>query len=536
MRDPGSARIKKQLPHLVFRYLKFLVLVCLAAVSTLIAYWANNLGQIRPIVVVRPLLVILLFVWVLFSLLLLILRSYHKSTLIMLLIITLFFSYGHIVNLTSQINLSGFAFNSFHLLILYVAIFLIGTVLVFRTKHLPEIVFSYFRIVAGLIVIYNLLHVLFFYPRLASSVKNSSAGVINAIQAENQPDIYYIVLDAYARDDILQEIYGFDNSTFLQDLRSRGFYIPECAYSNYDFTLNNVTSVLNMDYLNTLDVPNIALRQVSAQQVNLVLNNRVRKTFAKLGYQFVATRGYASFNDILNADIYLNYYASQGQRDELGELFFVKLFFDTTLVRARTEIALVNPVSAATENTASNSNTIDKNSLAYEESIFWYHQTNYVFDSIADLPEKPGNYLVYAHINSPHGPYVFNQDGSFRYPPGTTNENILYTDTLVYLNQRVLALIDTLIQKSAIPPIIIVQADHGTHYYRYGINKHKILSAYYLPGEVALQPYTTLTPVNDFRLILKNYFDHTIELLPDMLYIKSLNDYESVPASCDLQP
>ncbi|GAJ03090.1 unnamed protein product, partial [marine sediment metagenome] len=34
---------------------------------------------------------------------------------------------------------------------------------------------------------------------------------------ENQaaPDIYYIILDGYTRKDVLQELYGYDNSDFL---------------------------------------------------------------------------------------------------------------------------------------------------------------------------------------------------------------------------------------------------------------------------------------------------------------------------------
>src|SRR5207253_1118682 len=34
-----------------------------------------------------------------------------------------------------------------------------------------------------------------------------------------RPDIYYIVLDSYGRGDVLKEIYGYDNTPFLEGLR-----------------------------------------------------------------------------------------------------------------------------------------------------------------------------------------------------------------------------------------------------------------------------------------------------------------------------
>ena len=33
------------------------------------------------------------------------------------------------------------------------------------------------------------------------------------------PDIYYIILDAYGRADVLEEMFGYDNTPFLQFAR-----------------------------------------------------------------------------------------------------------------------------------------------------------------------------------------------------------------------------------------------------------------------------------------------------------------------------
>ena len=45
----------------------------------------------------------------------------------------------------------------------------------------------------------------------------------------NDPDVYYIILDAYSRDDVLQEDLGFDNSDFISNMKAMGFVFPACT-------------------------------------------------------------------------------------------------------------------------------------------------------------------------------------------------------------------------------------------------------------------------------------------------------------------
>ena len=40
-------------------------------------------------------------------------------------------------------------------------------------------------------------------------------------------DVYYIVVDGYPRQDVLQEEFLIDNSAFLSKLKELGFVIPE---------------------------------------------------------------------------------------------------------------------------------------------------------------------------------------------------------------------------------------------------------------------------------------------------------------------
>ena len=46
-------------------------------------------------------------------------------------------------------------------------------------------------------------------------LSNNRIPIANAIPMQVNPDIYYIILDGYARLDILENLYGYDNSDFL---------------------------------------------------------------------------------------------------------------------------------------------------------------------------------------------------------------------------------------------------------------------------------------------------------------------------------
>ena len=116
-----------------------------------------------------------------------------------------------------------------------------------------------------------------------------------------------------------------------------------------------------------------------------------------------------------------------------------------------------------------------------------------------------------------------------------------YVGALKYLNKRLMAVIDRILAESAVPPIIVLQGDHGpastvkgtgTHYLptpEFLAERFPILNAYHLPGGAAAQLYPEITPVNSFRLILNQYFDYDLPLLPDRSFFNtSPNFYDFI--------
>ena len=73
----------------------------------------------------------------------------------------------------------------------------------------------------------------------------------------NKPDIYFIVLDGYARADVLSSLYNFDNSGFINFLTDKGFYVAKNSRSNYHRTQLSLASAINSEYLDYLrNAPN----------------------------------------------------------------------------------------------------------------------------------------------------------------------------------------------------------------------------------------------------------------------------------------
>lgn len=516
--------------------MRSLFLCVMAGIVPLLALWNSNLGQIPASAVWPNLLYTLLLVVIVFLVWVFIVRAPEQAALLSLVTLVSIFSYGHLYNLVQTSDLLRSWIGFVRLFVVVAAFTAAAWLWVIRRTKSPNLSLLFWPL--SLLLLFNIISITVFAGRTRPAdpvTAPAAAQPVSASAGESAlPDIYYIVLDAYARQDILRDVIGYDNTPFLNALHERGFYVPECAYSNYDGTVVTLASVLNYDMLDHLHVPVNSQGEYQALNTALIHDNRARQTFAAYGYQFVTGRGYAPFNDIQNADVYLNYAIDQGIEDDLAEKRFTSLYLNTTVFRVLSELYQNNPERFTWLPSWLAVDPDSNPSLA--EANFWYLQNNYMFDALETIPAKPGNFLVYAHINAPHGPYVYRRDGSFRYPPDDQDEVIRYADAVDYINRRVLAVIDTLQAHSSPPPVIILQGDHGIHKLTSGLDKHKILSAYYLPGNLSAPPYATLTPVNNFRLVLRNYFDPTVELLPDTLWVKLTNDYQSIPASCDTAP
>jgi hypothetical protein len=168
-----------------------------------------------------------------------------------------------------------------------------------------------------------------------------------------------------------------------------------------------------------------------------------------------------------------------------------------------------------------------------------YKQGKRKFAQVAELAGRPGPKFIYAHFMLPHEPWKYNRDGSPVTPKQLAEQSEAqhYVNQLVFANTQIQSLVDTILTRSPRPPIIVIQADEGPEL-RYKIDETSdpmrkiqkrsgIFSAFYLPERDAARIVPeTISPVNTFRLIFREYFAADVELLEDRnFYWEPANDY-----------
>ena len=146
-----------------------------------------------------------------------------------------------------------------------------------------------------------------------------------------------------------------------------------------------------------------------------------------------------------------------------------------------------------------------------------------------DVHKITGPKFVFAHIQSPHPPYVFDASGK----PARTQSNDWngkfideYLNQIAFINMSIRNVINKILIESKIPPIIIIQGDHGPTLFEAKENERNIklrssiLNAYLLPEINNDLLYNSITPVNTFRVIFNHYFDAGYDLLKDQVHVQ----------------
>ena len=326
-----------------------------------------------------------------------------------------------------------------------------------------------------------------------------------------KPDIYYIVLDGYVRSDILKELYGYDNTPFLAYLENQGFIVPENMHSNYAKTAVSVTTTLNMNYLETF-APGLEDSHFWWLMAPFIDHSRVRATLESQGYKTVSVSTGWSLTDNPTTDVYLH-------------PFPVRLTDYERYFLEKTALGMVQPLIKDNASIP----TFDTHRRIVRHS----------FEALMDIPDLAGPKFIFAHITSPHPPFVFDKNGDPIDPPGRFNindgndfygsDNIYregYLGQVEFVNAQMQLVLDAILKRSKTPPIILIQADHGS-----GLltdfsaaestcikERFSPFAAYYLPGMEPDDIPPDLTTVNLFRVIFNHYFQTDLTILENKQY------------------
>lgn len=335
------------------------------------------------------------------------------------------------------------------------------------------------------------------------------------------PDIYYIIFDGYLRADILNELYGYDNSSFIEALEERGFYIVSSSRSNYLNTNYSLNTSLNLIYFHEFPI------RIFKQAKYNLLTNYVNDFLHKQDYQIVVFDSGTRDTNTQSADIFISPQSTQSEEKQLVNTFEQLLL--------RTTMGLLLFESKSLDNGPEKTNDIVISSVNRELSVR-RERINHALTHLPDYASKQGHYFLFAHIYLPHIPFLYGPDGEelkyhqnlniYWYEVEPENYIEYYTYQLDYINQAVLNTIDNIIAKSEKPIVIILQSDHGdARYFDWGAPTAQgvdvnsaIFNAIYFSDRSYHTLYPTMTPVNTFRVILNHWFGTQYPLLSDKVF------------------
>ncbi len=492
----------------------------LIGIFPFLALLAKNFNQVDPFLTLRAFIFTAIFVIIAFWILQKIFHEQNLAALILSVCFIFFFTYGHVYDLLEEKSLFGFLLGR-HLVLapLWLVVWVAALFLIFKNKRDLQMISRILNALSVFLVCISLMQIGWQWIRTPQSQSKKSVTNVPVQASTDMPDIYYIILDAYSREDMLQKYHDLDVSKFVETLEQMGFVFPSCTQSNYSITALSLASSLNMNYVEKVS-PDIVQQNLDwGNFSDSIIHSNVRSEFEQLGYSFISFETGISWDEITDADIY---YARQ--KSPLLQMLnfrqvteFEVLYLRTTVLRVLDELRAMLGFQLTT-----NIQTPQQDH---------YDRILYVLDQLENSSTIQGPKFVFLHIMAPHGPWVLGANGEYAF---TNDEKSGYTNEVLFLNSQLPVILQKIIKNSSHPPVIILQGDHGY----YNEERMAILNAYYLPGDGKDDLYSEITPVNTFRVIFNHYLGGNYEMLPDHSYLSDRDipyEFEEISYPCTVK-
>ncbi len=424
-----------------------------------------------------------------------------------------FFSYGRILELSADFG----HIRHRYLLLASGGLFAAGVYWSIATRVDLRNITSFLNAAAIVLVAIPLVNILAYSFRsetpsigevVDKSVRPTDLGTLPA-DLGTLPDIYYIILDAYASSQNLKGNFGFDNQQFTDFLTEKGFYIAPESHSNYTNTTLSLASSLNIGYLDYLADVIPGDSKDPSVLIKVIQEDRVSGFLRSQGYQIVHFRTlWESRKADEDGDGDLYFGCEKKGLAGIGENEFILSLVGQTLLEPFLSRIGVTHTGL-------------------------YSKFMCELSNLAKVAKVDGPKFVFTHVSAPHPPFVIDRNGE-RVPDSSTSltqwaSKDGYINQLIYVNKMVMEGVEAILSETSVPPIIIIQGDHGTWFldepasealYRERLG---ILNAYSLPGGGNDLLYDSITPVNTFRLVFASYFDVDLDLLDDRSYYTDMD-------------
>ncbi len=465
--------------------------------------------------------------------------GYSVSLIILVNILRLVFRSANFLYLSSVVSILALVFTSFqtikylsnsvgidriithHILWLFYFIFaLFLSITIFKNKKYSTALCVIMFLSSGLIVTkylysyksYENKSVATFNKNLLSLDKKATHSINAFIE---KPHIFYVILDSYSRQDALKEATNYSNDVFIREMEKKGFYNISNSYSNYNIGKISIASSLQTKYFDskstgyfmndTMDITNG--------------NGEAIKEFKNKGYKY--------YRAVINRSVgyegcpqYSDYcFFGKGGITEF-QVFLLKL---TPLLRT---IRVLFPYYSS-------------------YSVLKLDDIKNVFPSNEGFP-----IFSFIHLLQPHPPFIYKSDCSIRnsinIPEWNTKKlfkwshmlgdekfKSYYIENIKCINTRILNF-TSWIEKKFPNSIVIIQGSNGLGFsyrkediYTRPIENVEeketeqelsILNLIKIPSKCHKYLYSSMTPINTFRLVIGCLEGKNPRFLKDKLY------------------
>jgi hypothetical protein len=346
------------------------------------------------------------------------------------------------------------------------------------------------------------------------------------------PDVYFLVLDAYGRSDVLKEMFDYDNSGFLDRIERKGFVVARSSRSNYCQTALSLAATLNLRYLGEFaGDPSKDRRPLR----RLIVDNPVFRAFRDRGYRLVTFASGFDVTEGLDADLTI---APPGNLSPFH-----------ALMANQTPLWLLLGQRSSRE----------PHRMHRDRALK-------VFEDLpaASHPSPSGEpTITFAHVVGPHPPFVFGLDGrdvsaveaSYSLSdsegwcglPGHQGPDDYvrrYREQVAYITARVEQAVDRILATSPTPPIILIQGDHGpgSHFDSAAdrpndvVERFGILNACLVPESARSRIGPCITPINTMRAVLDAALGTKLGPIEDRSFYSSFaRPYEFIEVTDELK-
>ncbi|HMB24500.1 MAG TPA: sulfatase-like hydrolase/transferase, partial [Anaerolineales bacterium] len=403
---------------------------------------------------------------------------------------------------------------------IYVGILVLLSILLLWRVRKTDTLIGILTVTGGVLTLFAIVRMLQHDFSVYQAGRHSNDAQSSLIQKSGdndaqKPDIYLILLDAHTSIRTMNEEFKYDASPFQQELEDLGFYVAECAQSNYPITKLSVTSTFYANY---------------HQEATLypLFSSLTIKTLRDEGYQVITFENRSNGHFDIGEDVRLSRNQTLLNVDLTGGLNeFEVMLWKTSFARIGYDMPRLIPM-------------FNVESLHEWEYYEHYQQTYYMLDELKRLPETGGPKFVFAHFLVPHPPFIFAPDGEFAWAEGQAQG---YVSNTKFIDSQIASVVAEILRKSKTPPVIVLMGDHGAT----GVPNREtpewrmsILNAYYVNDQAKEDLYPTITPVNTFRVIFNNYFGTSYSLLEDKSYhtsnMERFTPENIIPNKCRVSP